>query len=261
MNTDLSQYMTPAWAARELWAAHFADLTPSDLVIEPTCGNGHMLQAIPPAIAAFGVELDPELAAAARATSRRNVITADIFDVELPAGITAAFGNPPFKADFMDRLLEHLAHPMPTGARCGFIVPAYFMQSSSRVVRWNRTWSVALEMLPRTVFPRLSKPIVFALFTKDEKPVLRGMRLYYESDMVEAMAQEPRAGMTATGRWHEVVEWALARSGGKAHLTEIYARVIRRRPTANQWWKEKVRQILQQHPQFVAHGDGVWSLA
>jgi hypothetical protein len=60
-----SQYMTPEWAASELVERFFPSLSADDFVLEPTCGRGAFLKAIPDEVPAVGVELDPALAAVA----------------------------------------------------------------------------------------------------------------------------------------------------------------------------------------------------
>lgn len=67
---SLCQWFTPAWLAEALVERHFSRLDAADLVLEPTCGAGAFLRAIPAHVPAIGVEIDPALAAAARATGR-----------------------------------------------------------------------------------------------------------------------------------------------------------------------------------------------
>jgi len=253
--------MTPAYAARELWDAHFSDVGMADSVIEPTCGDGRMLQAIPEHVPAFGVEIDVGLATKARERTGRMVLTGDILTVPFPRKFNVVFGNLPFRSKLMDGLLDRLADEMDDGLRCGVIVPAYFMQTPSRVIRWNRDWTMASELLPRTLWPRLMRPIVFALFTKDPLPKLNGMRLYVECDAVSKLPEEYRRILIeGSGLWTQVVVRSLAKAGGKAHLQDLYKIVEQKRPTENPWWREKVRQTLQRGP-FLSHGNGVWSLA
>jgi hypothetical protein len=47
--------------------------------------------------------------------------------------------------------------------------------------------------------------------------------------------------------------------GGRAHLTHIYEAMLARRPTENQHWREKIRQVLQLGP-FRNVGKGEWEL-
>lgn len=252
--------MTPSWAARELWEAHFSDIGSGHTVLEPTCGDGRMLQAVPDTVNAYGVELDAQLAEQARERTGRLVITGDILSVDLPR-FNCVFGNPPFRADLVEAMLERIAAKMDDGSRCGLLVPAYFMQTPKRVLRWNRTWSIYSELLPRTLFPRLSKPIIFALFTKDPTPTLTGMRLYVEADAISQLRPQFREMMeNGRGLWSQVVHRAVSELGGEAHLAQIYAAVSKCRPTGNQWWREKVRQTLQRGP-FRSRGNGVWAAA
>lgn len=254
------QYMTPAWAGRELWEAHFSDVCETDTVLEPTCGDGRMLQAIPPSVPAFGVELDPDLAEQARQRTARLVLTGDVLKLDLQREFNIVFGNLPFRASFMDSLLDRIADEVDDGCRCGLIVPAYYMQTPSRVLRWNRLWTISAELLPRTLWPRLMRPIIFALFTKDPIPKLNGLRLYIEADAVSRLPQKYRDMMiTGRGLWVQVVEGTVKDLGGEAHLQDIYNVVERRRPTPNQWWREKVRQTLQRGP-FIPKGDGIWAI-
>ena len=250
--------MTPAWAARELWDAHFSDMGASDIGIEPTCGDGRMLQAIPAHIPAFGFEIDPDMAEKARARTGRPVANVDILEATLPDRFSFVFGNPPFRSNFLDALLDKIVDSMGDGCRCGLILPAYFMQTPRRVLRWNRTWTIFPELLPRTLFPRSRLPLIFTLFTKDPIPVLKGMRLYVEADSIEQMKKVYRDELEAgKGLWKPIVIDVLQKLGGRAHLAEIYNLVGRVRPSGNEWWKEKVRQTLQRGP-FISHGAGVW---
>ena len=258
---QLAQYMTPAWAANELWAAHFSDMTASDVGFEPTCGDGRMLQAIPGDIRAYGCEIDPDLAAKARLRTGRDIIVGDVLEVELPEGFTFVFGNPPFSAKFLHALLPRLADRMAEGGRVGLILPGYFMQSPSTVMRWNKVWTLYSELLPRTLFPRAQLPLIFTLFTKDPVPAMKGMRLFAEADSIEDLRREFRHEMTnGRGLWRPLVATALRRLGGRVHLSEIYDTIGLCRPSKNPWWKEKVRQTLQRGPGFISHGGGMWEL-
>ena len=257
---SLDQYLTPSYAARQLWDDLFGDATADDVVVEPTCGDGRMLAAVPANIPAFGYEIDPLLAAQARQRTGRPVAVGDFLDAELPARVTIAFGNPPFKSSFVDKMLNRLLGVMPDGGRAGFIVPAYFMQTPSRVLRWNRTWTISADLLPRTLWPRLMRPIIFATFVKDPSPKLRGLRLYVECDLAGSTRDNVREGLeSGSGSWREAVASVLRGLGGRAHLTHIYEAMLARRPTENQHWREKIRQVLQQGP-FRNIARGEWEL-
>lgn len=46
-NTELSQYFTPTWAAELLVKNFFPELNANSRVIEPSCGDGRFLMALP----------------------------------------------------------------------------------------------------------------------------------------------------------------------------------------------------------------------
>lgn len=254
------QYFTPQWAAELLVERYFPDLTPNDLVLEPSAGRGAFLKAIPEHVPAVGVEIDPYLAGIAAEVSGRRVIIGDFGAVDLPEGITAVIGNPPFKMEIFERFLLRSDRILPECGRMGMLLPAYIFQTHRTVIKWLDTWSMRADLVPRTLFPRLSLPLVFATFTKDRKRGMVGFVLYPESadldnfgDGVREMLKE---GKARKGAWRSAVEYQVERLGGRAHLTEIYRAIEHHRPTDNVWWKEKVRQILQLH--FAPEGDGYW---
>jgi hypothetical protein len=259
---ELNQFFTPAWAAEALVEQFFSDLSSSDLVLEPSCGKGAFLQAIPAHVPALGVEIDPNLAIEAARTTGREVITGDFCSVELPAGITAMIGNPPFELSLVERLLARAAPIIPMEGRCGFVLPAYFFQTHGTVERFRHQWAIQQQMIPRTLFPGLSKPLVFALFTRSTSRALFGFCLYDQAVQFDQLAQDAQRILTAVAprrsSWHALVENVLAGFGGCASLQDIYQAVAPRRPTGNPWWKEQIRKVLQQH--FTRTTTGDWCL-
>ncbi len=259
-----SQYLTPEWASQSLVDQFFSDLTTSDVMLEPTCGRGSFLKAIPLNVRAIGIELDPELAAAAASETGRIVICGDFRTIELPERPTHIVGNPPFSVKLLDELLERAAEWLPDNGRCGLILGTQMVQTPSTVLRWNERWSMQQHILPRTLFPRSIRPLVFLMFTKDrQRRMLGGFALYRESVEINAMSAAAKLilvrGTPNKSCWRSVVEWALRRCGGRAHLRELYNAIEPHRPTENRWWQEKVRQTLQRH--FSSAGDGVWQLS
>lgn len=256
----LGAYFTPEWASIEIVERYFPNLHAQDLVLEPSCGRGAFLKAIPAHVPAFGVEIDPLLAAEARLNTGRNVICGDFTMVRLPEGITTIIGNPPFEATIIERFLKRSTLVLPDFGHAGFILPAYIMQTPRRVTGWLDNWSVKVELLPRTLFPRLSLPLLFVLFTRDGRRNMVGFALYDEACDVDRMTDEAKDvlqnGRPRKGLWRALVEEVMQRLGGEAHLSDIYHAIEPRRPTATNWWKEKVRQVLQFH--FEPLGDGRW---
>ena len=69
-------------------------LSSSDLVVEPSCGAGAFLKAIPDEVPVVGIEIDPELAELARQNpGGPHVITGDFATATLPSSVTAVIGK------------------------------------------------------------------------------------------------------------------------------------------------------------------------
>lgn len=135
MGGNLSQFMTPRWAAALLVEQWFSYLTPADLVLEPTCGDGAFLAAVPADIRIIGVEIDPQLAKQARCDTGRTVLCGDFRTIKLPEKPTAIIGNPPFKISILESLLDRARQWLPDNGRCGLIVSTHMVQTPSTVLR------------------------------------------------------------------------------------------------------------------------------
>jgi site-specific DNA-methyltransferase (adenine-specific) len=243
------QWFTPEWVAVELVERYFPDLTPADLVLEPSCGKGAFLKAIPDSVPAIGIEIDPGLVVEARANSERHVICGDFTQCHVPHGITNIIGNPPFEVATIERFLARSRSLLPELGRCGFLLPAYALQTHNSVWRWLESWSMQAEVIPRRVFPRLRLPLLFVLFTRSATRTMIGFALYKECVEFDRLSKAAQAvlieGRPRKGVWRALVEEVLEACGGEASLSELYERIAPRRPTANAWWREKVRQQVQ----------------
>ncbi len=262
-NGILDQYFTPEWAAQELVEQFFGDLSASDLVLEPCCGRGAFLKAVPAEVNCIGVEIDAGLAREAETLTGRQVLVGDFRTIELPEKPTAIVGNPPFKTDLLSELLDRAKGWLPENGRCGLILSMHMIQTPNTVLRWNDDWSLEQRILPRTLFPRAIRPLIFMMFTKDRvRRMLGGFALYKESAEINEMSAAAKLllvhGKPRKSCWRAVVEWALGKLGGKATLRDLYGVIEGARPTQNQWWKEKVRQTLQRY--FVSADRGVWEV-
>lgn len=267
---QFGQFDTAAWATEILFDAHFSHLTEKDLLWEPTCGYGHALAAVPENIPAFGTELDQHRADHARKHTGRNVVTGDCLTVELPKGISAVFGNPPFIYKIFKGLMDRCSEILGIGNKAGFIVPAYFFQTSNTALDLIGTrWSFNQEMLPRDLFHlngdqnKLQYPLVFATFTRDNCPRIFGMRLYKEVAEIRVLPEDIQQmiGSRINGArsvWRETLTQIITEAGGRASLQEIYRRIEGKRPTENPHWKEQVRKVVQKS--FVRVEPGIYEL-
>lgn len=256
----LGQYFTPDWAAESLLDLYYPRLGCGDVVLEPSCGTGAFLKAIPDAAGAVGVEIDPALAKVARERSGRLVIVGDFLSIDLPAAPTHVIGNPPFKSQLVADFLDRAWHLLPDEGECGFILPAFVMQTPSAVERMAERWEIRQDMLPRNLFPRLSRPCCFMRFTKGPRRGLIGFALYHEARAVQLLENRYRKMLSHSNGsvWEAVTRLAMLRLGGTAKLGQIYDEIQGKRPTTNPFWKEKVRQTLQRIGSRV--GSGVWSV-
>lgn len=256
---ELNQYFTPTWAAELLIKRHFPDLGEKDVVLDPSCGDGRFLLALPEHVPAFGIEIEPATAEQARSNTGREVITGDFLTVAIEQRPTAIVGNPPFVASLIDGFLARCYELLEYGGRVGFILPVYYFQTAAPVMRLARRWSIAQELIPRNIYAGLTKPLVFATFTKEHKVSLSGFFLYAETAALDAMRKEFKSMFVGNGAragvWREVVYAALRVHGGRASLRVLYATIEDARPTDNPWWREKIRQTAGKHFHRVRDGE------
>lgn len=260
---DLDQFFTPAWAAEAIIRQKFAALSADDRVLDPGCGSGAFLRAIPNHVPAIGVEIDPQLAAAAVANSGREVIVGDFRAVELPFRPTVIVGNPPFSREIADSFLARCADELPANGRMGFILPTSYLSFAGTLARWHREFSIAHDCLPRNLFPRISVPLSFFLFTRDRVRRLSGFLLYPEALAVGGTPKNVRLalceGRPRKGAWRHAVEQAMLALGGAATLPQLYAYLSGRLPKAIHFWRDTVRRVLQEGG-FRRVDRGVWEL-
>jgi adenine-specific DNA-methyltransferase len=262
MNRALHQWFTPAWVCEAIVDRHYSRLDLGDTILEPSCGDGRFLLALPQEVNAIGVEIDPALAQIARELTGRRIIAGDFLTADVPGPITHVIGNPPFEAKVIHGFLDRAHALLEDGGSVGFLLPAYVLQTSSKVMSMNRRWSISQELMPRNIFPRLHLPLVFAMFRKDRVRTLVGFFLYREAADVAAMPADVRAALQRPARrsvWRQAVLAAFARMGTTtATLDGLYGAI--ERPSENSFWREKVRQVLQTYPEFRRRAAGTWSL-
>lgn len=240
----LHQWFTPFWAA-EIFANDVLNGLGHVGVVEPSCGTGAFLSAIPDYLPAYGVDIDPGVAAAARANSGRQVIIGDFRSVELPEEeVSVVLGNPPFSMPIIDGFIDRSHAILPEDGVAAFILPAHVFSTAGRVMQWNERFSLDVKTIPRSLFSRISMPLVWAKFIKTKRRTLVGLMLFAEQSAIENMPKAVRKRLAGPGTWRETVQHALEALGGQATLTDIYRAVEPRRPSQNQFWRDKVRQIL-----------------
>jgi len=260
----LGQYLTPVWAAEQLIERHFKDLGSSDMVFEPSCGRGSFLSALPDHVPAIGIDIDPAMVDAARVNTGRKILCGDFATIKLDESPTVILGNPPFMTEVIDRFLDRAHALLPDEGRVGFILPAYAMQTASRVSGYADNWSILQEMIPRNIFTGLELPLIFALFTKGRERKLFGFALYHEANDINLMNKDYRSDLKAGSGpvWLNVVEKAMKELGGHASVESMYAKIEGKRPTKTEFWKEKIRQTLRRYnDRFISVGNGCYQLA
>ena len=257
---DLHQWFTPFWAAEAIIEQEFGWLRAGHRAVEPSCGDGAFLCAMPRDVEAIGVEIDPVQAARARRNSGREVLLGNFLELplELFGSVQAVIGNPPFESKAVAAFLDRSAQLLTEGGEAGFILPAYILQTSSKVAQLGSQFSIRSSLLPRNLFPRLKLPLVFVKFTKERHRRLFGFLLYREAQEIASIQKcwktQLAAGRDTRGAWYPVVRDVLTALGGEADLATIYASIEGKRPTPNPAWREKVRQVLQHPARFQRVG-------
>jgi adenine-specific DNA-methyltransferase len=260
---EFDQYMTPLWAAEAL--VEQIGITSADRVVEPSCGAGAFLRSFPAGVECVGVEIDPKLALLAAKNSGRPVITGDFNVVTLPFQPTLFVGNPPFSRETFDAMLRRMHRELPEGGRAACILPCYHFQTADSTMEWAKMFSITQQMIPRNLFPGLSLPLTWSIFTKERVRRMWGFLLYPEVSEVGKMSKDAKLmlvhGRARRSAWASIVDAALEAAGGTADLQTIYQFVEPRRPTENPSWKEQIRKVLQTASGYEPVGGGVWRFA
>jgi hypothetical protein len=246
VSTALHCYQTPSWACEAIVELFYSDLGAGDVILEPACGEGHFLEALPAHVPAIGIELDPVRAAIARERTGRQVIVGDVRNIDLEETPTLILGNLPFESELVDQLLERAFHWLPDGGRCGLLLPAFILTKQTRMAREAERWSIASDLVPRDLFPGPRLPLAFVRFEKRRRRTLVGFALFREASVIRELPARIRA-VLKHGRspvWRTVVEDAMRELGGEATLDQLYRIVGGRRPTSNPHWRAKVRQVV-----------------
>jgi len=181
---------------------------------------------------------------AASATGRP-VIVGDFRHASLPRETyQALIANPPFSATKVDLFVARAHEILDDGGIAAFIMPAHILTTPDRIERWSQQFSIEQRLLPRSLFPRLSLPLIWCRMIKGRRRTVAGFMLFAEAATIQAMPKEFRDTLHKRGTWREAIRCALVALGGEGTLREIYAAMEPRRPTSNPFWKDKIRQEL-----------------
>lgn len=244
---ELGQYPTHQWAAEAIVEAFFPDLGRGNVILEPSCGPGAFLAAMPPGVEAIGIDIDPLMAERARRNTGCRVLLGDFRSIEIDVEPTHVIGNPPFDLKLIDGFLDRAHELLPHGGQVGFILPAYAFQTAARVVGYADRWALSQSMIPRNLFPGLSLPLVFATFEKGRRRTLVGFALYRETAAVQKLPSAYRDVLATVGgpMWARVIRLAIERLGGEADLQDIYREIEGSRPTSTSFWREQIRKVIR----------------
>lgn len=235
---------TKPWFAEMIFERKFSDLDSSDVVLEPTAGDGAFLRVIPAHIDAYGVELDETLAAEARRTSGRDVITGDILKVDLPRRPSAVLGNPPYTSDFLDPFLARMEQVLDEGSRMVLLLSVHLFQTSRTVARYADHWALDLELVPRDIFQGLQRPLVLATLTKSADRRIVGMAFAREIADMKRIPERYRAILerSKTNVWVRAIEEAIGECGRPLTIDELYETISHNKPTRTTFVREAIRK-------------------
>lgn len=236
-------FPTPTWAA-DLILNNRIPYNDDSYFLEPTCGDGRWLDVIPQPCRKLGVELRADLVQVAR-TKGHTIIHGNALEVPFPTGITHAIGNPPFEADFIDALLDKLHRTLPNdNGLAAFVLPTYYLQTSVHAYRLAQRWEIDVELIPRDIYPGLSKPLMLTRLWRNKAK--RGLGLFLYAETVDMRSMNNAARDNADRKtWAQFVLDILEHLGGEATLEQMYRAASSKRPTANPFWQEQLRKVLR----------------
>lgn len=156
-NRALGQWFTPAWAAEGIIEQEFDWLAPSHTAVDPSCEDGAFLCELPTAVRAVVVEINPLQAALARKHSGREILVGDFatLPVDHLGKVQVVIGNPPFQSDLVTAFRGRCHDILEDGGTAGFILPAYILQTSSKVESFAAQFTIRQQVLPQNLFPDL----------------------------------------------------------------------------------------------------------
>src|SRR3546814_15984600 len=89
-------------------------------------------------------------------------------------------------------------------------------------MQWTERFALDVKTIPRSLFSRISMPLVWATFIKTQRRTMIGLMLFAEQNAVENMPKAVRRRLAGPGTWREAVQHELEATGGQASITDIY---------------------------------------
>src|SRR3546814_11845714 len=80
-----------------------------------------------------------------------------------------------------------------------FILPAHVFSTAGRVMQWNERFALDVKTIPRSLFSRISMPLVWANFIKTQRRTMIGLMLFAEQNEVENMPKAVRPQLDGPG--------------------------------------------------------------
>jgi hypothetical protein len=202
---------------------------------------------MPPDVDATGIEIDPVLAAAARASTGREIIVGDVLELDLPP-LDAVVGNPPFQQIFVEQLFGRMHRALVDGGRMVLLLSAHLFQTSVTVARYADSFALDVELLPRDVYPRLRLPLVVATMRKVSDRRIIGIAFAREVADLRAFPAGYRLILqrSRTNVYVAACKKALRATGRPATIEEIAQQVEGARPTRTEHWRAAIRRALQE---------------
>src|SRR3546814_14330368 len=99
---------------------------------------------------------------------------------------------------------------LPDDGLVAMVLPAYAFQTPSRVSKWMDRFANDVNMIPRTLFPGLSKPLVWAKYTKTIHSRFSGIMLFADTRDIQPVERAKRDDLAAHGPWAGALPQAVA---------------------------------------------------
>src|SRR3546814_7488003 len=93
----------------------------------------------------------------------------------------------------IDGFIDRSHSILPEDGVAAFILPAHVFSTAGRVMQWNERFALDVKTIPRSLFSRISMPLVWAKFIKTQRRTMIGLMLFAEQNAVENMPKAVRS--------------------------------------------------------------------